>query len=73
MIGSRPFRREGGPVEFVAFGQQVEPATLEAFELLTLKEWPADKVAAQLGMSVTAVLKAKRRLRPLTHLSVTGD
>jgi len=41
---------------------QVEPTTLEAFELFVLKEWPADAVAAHLGISRNAVFLAKRRV-----------
>lgn len=40
----------------------VEPATLKAFELFVLKEWPADRVAAEVGISRNAVFKAKRRI-----------
>ena len=35
---------------------------MQAFELLVLSERPAEEVAAQLGMSVNAALKAKRRV-----------
>jgi len=41
---------------------QVEASTMQAFELLTLSERPAEEVASQLGMTVNAILKAKRRV-----------
>jgi RNA polymerase sigma-70 factor (ECF subfamily) len=41
---------------------QVEPVTLEAFELYALKEWPAMKVAEHLGITRNAVFLAKSRL-----------
>jgi RNA polymerase sigma-70 factor (ECF subfamily) len=41
---------------------EVEPTTLQAFALAVLREWPAEKVAAKLGMSPNAVSKAKRRV-----------
>jgi len=41
---------------------QFEPATLEAFELFVLQEWPAEKVASHLNISANAVFKAKRRV-----------
>jgi len=42
--------------------QQFEPKTMKAFEMLTLRELPSVKVAAELGMSTNAVLKASRRV-----------
>jgi RNA polymerase sigma-70 factor (ECF subfamily) len=42
--------------------RHMEPATVKAFELFVLKEWPADRVAAQLGCTRNAVFKAKRRV-----------
>jgi RNA polymerase sigma factor (sigma-70 family) len=41
--------------------RQLEPSTVRAFELVTLKEWPAERAAAELGMTANAVLKANRR------------
>jgi RNA polymerase sigma-70 factor, ECF subfamily len=41
---------------------EVERATLQAFALATLREWPAERVAAKLGISRNAVSKAKRRV-----------
>jgi RNA polymerase sigma-70 factor (ECF subfamily) len=38
---------------------QVQPKTMRAFELVCLKDWPADRVAAELGMSRNAVYLAK--------------
>jgi len=40
----------------------VEPSTMQAFELFVLKEIPAERVAAELGMTANAVFKAKRRV-----------
>lgn len=42
--------------------RHVEPSTLQAFELFVLQEWPAERVAGQLGISTNAVFKAKRRV-----------
>lgn len=42
--------------------QHVEPSTVQAFELFVLQEWPAERVAAHLGMTPNAVFKAKRRV-----------
>jgi RNA polymerase sigma factor (sigma-70 family) len=42
--------------------QEVEPATMRAFELVTLKDWPEERAAAHLQMTVNAVSKAKRRV-----------
>lgn len=42
--------------------RHMEVSTVQAFELFVLKEWPADKVAAHLGLSRNAVFKAKRRV-----------
>ena len=42
--------------------QQVEPVTLEAFELYALKGVEADEVAKRLGISRNAVFLAKSRL-----------
>lgn len=39
-----------------------EPATVRAFELFVLQEWPAERVAAELGISRNAVFKAKHRV-----------
>ena len=41
---------------------QFNASTVQAFELLTLKEWPSEQVAEHLGMSTNAVLKANRRM-----------
>lgn len=41
---------------------EVEPATMEAFELFVLKEWPAQQVADHLHTTSNAVFKAKRRV-----------
>jgi RNA polymerase sigma-70 factor (ECF subfamily) len=45
---------------------ELEPTTVEAFELVTLKEWSAARVAEHLGMSRNAVYQAKTRV--LTRL-----
>jgi RNA polymerase sigma-70 factor (ECF subfamily) len=42
--------------------QQVEPVTLEAFELYALQGVAADEVARRLGISRNAVFLAKSRL-----------
>lgn len=42
--------------------RQVEPSTMQAFELFVLQEWPAERVAAHLGVTANAVFKAKRRV-----------
>jgi RNA polymerase sigma factor (sigma-70 family) len=42
--------------------RQVEPSTMQAFELISLKGWGAEQAAAHLGMSTNAVLKARRRV-----------
>ncbi len=42
--------------------RHMEVATVKAFELFVLKEWPAEKVASHLGVSRNAVFKAKRRV-----------
>ncbi len=42
--------------------RHMEVSTIQAFELFVLKEWPADRVAAHLGVSQNAVFKAKRRV-----------
>jgi len=39
-----------------------EPHTMRAFELYVLNDWPADKVASEVGISRDAVFQAKRRL-----------
>jgi RNA polymerase sigma-70 factor (ECF subfamily) len=44
----------------------LEETTVRAFELTVLERWPADKAAAQLGISRNAVFHAKRRV--LSHL-----
>ena len=41
---------------------QVSESTLEAFELFTLKGWPADKVTSHLGITRNAVFLGKRRV-----------
>jgi RNA polymerase sigma-70 factor (ECF subfamily) len=41
---------------------RVEPQTWEAFRLTACENWPGEKVAAELGISVTAVFKAKSRV-----------
>lgn len=43
-------------------GRQVQPSTMQAFELVSVKGWNAEQAAAHLGMSVNAVLKARRRV-----------
>jgi RNA polymerase sigma-70 factor (ECF subfamily) len=42
--------------------RHMEVTTVKAFELFVLREWPADKVALELGVSRNAVFKAKRRV-----------
>jgi RNA polymerase sigma factor (sigma-70 family) len=42
--------------------KQVEPSTVRAFTLLTLKGRTPEQTAAELGMSVNAVMKANRRV-----------
>lgn len=42
--------------------RHMEMSTIQAFELFVLRQWPADKVAAHLGISRNAVFKAKRRV-----------
>lgn len=42
--------------------RDVEETTIRAFQLFVLQEWPADRVAAELGISRNAVFKAKRRV-----------
>lgn len=42
--------------------RQVEPGTMQAFELFVLQEKPAEEVAQQLGTTANAVFKAKRRV-----------
>ena len=49
--------------------RHVEAVTVKAFELFVLQEWPADKVAAELGLTRNAVFKAKRRV--LTRMRET--
>lgn len=41
---------------------QFEPATMRAFELFVLEDWPAEKVGEHLAISANAVFKAKRRV-----------
>jgi len=41
---------------------EVQPATWRAFELFACQDWPARKVAAELGISENAVFGAKRRV-----------
>lgn len=41
---------------------EVEPSTMKAFELLALEECSPAQAASQLGMTVNAVMKAKRRV-----------
>jgi RNA polymerase sigma-70 factor (ECF subfamily) len=47
--------------------EQVEPVTMRAFELFVLQEWPAEKVASELGISANAVFKGKRRVLTRMH------
>lgn len=42
--------------------REVKLSTARAFELFVLKEWPVDKVAAELGLTRNAVFKAQRRV-----------
>jgi RNA polymerase sigma-70 factor (ECF subfamily) len=42
--------------------RHMEVSTVKAFELFVLKEWPAERVASELGVSRNAVFKAKRRV-----------
>lgn len=42
--------------------QEVEPSTFEAFELFAGQGLPAERVAAQLGLTANAVFGAKRRI-----------
>ncbi len=50
---------------------EVQPVTMQAFELFALREWPAEKVANHLGISVNSVFLAKSRvlarMRRLEH------
>jgi len=46
--------------------RRVDAQTFLAFELYALQEWPADKVAVQLGMTRNAVFVSKSRV--LAHL-----
>lgn len=46
--------------------QDLEETTVRAFELSVLEEWPAERVAAHLGISRNAVFKSKRRV--LSHM-----
>jgi DNA-directed RNA polymerase specialized sigma24 family protein len=46
--------------------RQVDGQTYRAFELYALQDWPAEKAAGHLGMSVNAVYIAKSRV--LTRL-----
>jgi RNA polymerase sigma-70 factor (ECF subfamily) len=41
---------------------EVEPTTMQSFELIMIRQWSAEKVAVELGMTVNAVNKAKRRV-----------
>ncbi len=41
---------------------QVEERTFRAFEMVTLKAWPAERAADVLSMTVNALLKANRRV-----------
>jgi len=49
--------------------RHMEAITVKAFEFFVLQEWPADKVAAHLGITRNAVFKAKRRV--LTRMRET--
>ena len=49
--------------------RQVKPVLMRAFELFVLQEWPADRVAAHLGISRDVVYAAKSRI--LTRLQET--
>jgi RNA polymerase sigma factor (sigma-70 family) len=42
--------------------KQVTPQTMEAFELLLLRQWSTEKAARHLGLTVNAALKAKHRV-----------
>ncbi len=42
--------------------RHVDPTTLQAFQFYVLEEWPAEKVAAQLGISRNAVYIGKNRV-----------
>lgn len=42
--------------------RQVKPELMKAFELFVLREWPADRVAAHLGISRDVVYAAKSRI-----------
>ena len=44
---------------------QVKPTTLRAFELFVLEEWPADEVAARVGITRNAVYLARRNVLTL--------
>jgi RNA polymerase sigma-70 factor (ECF subfamily) len=46
--------------------KEVKPQTLAAFELYVLKQWPVEKVAAHLGMTVSSIYTAKTRI--LDHI-----
>jgi len=41
---------------------EVTPRTFEAFDLFVSKRWPAERVAAHLGITANAVFLAKRRI-----------
>jgi RNA polymerase sigma-70 factor (ECF subfamily) len=45
-----------------AVREQVSQTTMQAFELFVIKEWPAQKVATQIGISPNAVYLAKRNV-----------
>lgn len=47
--------------------EQVEPRTMKAFELFVMEEWPAEKVAQELGVSTNTIFKAKRRVLTRMH------
>lgn len=51
--------------------KQVKPTTLKAFELFALQGWPAEKVAAELGITENAVWISKNRV--LTRLRKLQD
>jgi DNA-directed RNA polymerase specialized sigma24 family protein len=42
--------------------REVTPQTFEAFQLFVSGEWPAERVAAHLGITANAVFGAMRRV-----------
>ena len=47
--------------------REVEPTTMQAFELFALQGWPAAKVASHLGMTRNAVFLAKSHILPTSR------